>query len=248
MCIFFLTFNSKNLIKGTQPRSRKSGAKFDVKGESLNEERNQEKSACQEKGTGKEKSASQKEGPCQEKKKINSLGADRSRSTHRSAHPHMTKLDFRMKHQILGNWCWATVTSCIHEFFQDEPITECTVAGRELHENCCGDFQQCNRTHRLDIALQNMNHLRGDFRKGPASFAEVQAEIDGNKPVCVRIQWYEGGWHFIAIAGYDVSAAGVQQVLTEDPFFGSSRIPYDKLVSSYQGKGIWSHTFYVKPQ
>jgi hypothetical protein len=46
LCIFFLTFNSKNLIKGTQPRSPVSGANLDVKGESIDEERNQEESAC----------------------------------------------------------------------------------------------------------------------------------------------------------------------------------------------------------
>jgi hypothetical protein len=32
-----------------------SGAKFDVKGESIDEERNQEESACQEKGCPEEK-------------------------------------------------------------------------------------------------------------------------------------------------------------------------------------------------
>jgi hypothetical protein len=54
-CIFFLTFNAKHLIKGTQPRSRKSGANFDVKGESIDEERNEEESACQEEGCSEEK-------------------------------------------------------------------------------------------------------------------------------------------------------------------------------------------------
>jgi hypothetical protein len=54
-CIFSLTFIRNNLIKGTQPRSRTSGAKFDVKGESLNEERNQEKGAREKEGCPEEK-------------------------------------------------------------------------------------------------------------------------------------------------------------------------------------------------
>jgi hypothetical protein len=37
-----LTLIAKNLIKGTQPRSLTSGANLDVKGESIDEERNQE--------------------------------------------------------------------------------------------------------------------------------------------------------------------------------------------------------------
>jgi hypothetical protein len=53
--IFFLTFISKNLIKGTQPRSQIEGAKSDVKGELLDEERNQEKGACKKEGCSEEK-------------------------------------------------------------------------------------------------------------------------------------------------------------------------------------------------
>jgi hypothetical protein len=54
LCIFFLTFKSIHLIKGTQARSLTSGAYFDVKGESIDEIRNQEESGpekescCQE--------------------------------------------------------------------------------------------------------------------------------------------------------------------------------------------------------
>jgi PleD family two-component response regulator len=47
---FLLTLNTKNLIKDTHPRALMSGAKFDVKGESIDEEHNQEESACQEEG------------------------------------------------------------------------------------------------------------------------------------------------------------------------------------------------------
>jgi len=53
--IFFLTFAAKNLIKGTQPRSLMSGANLDVKGESIDDERNEEESACEEKGCSEEK-------------------------------------------------------------------------------------------------------------------------------------------------------------------------------------------------
>jgi hypothetical protein len=45
---FFLTLNAKNRIKEAQPRSLKSSTEFDVKGESIDEERNEEESARQE--------------------------------------------------------------------------------------------------------------------------------------------------------------------------------------------------------
>jgi hypothetical protein len=50
-----LTFNAKNLIKGTQARTPRSFAQSDVKGESIDEERNEEKGACEEKGCPEEK-------------------------------------------------------------------------------------------------------------------------------------------------------------------------------------------------
>ena len=52
---FFLDFQPKRLIKETQPRSLKSRARFDVKGESIDEERNQEESAREEEGCSEEK-------------------------------------------------------------------------------------------------------------------------------------------------------------------------------------------------
>jgi hypothetical protein len=69
-CIFFLTFISKNLIKGTQPRSEIEGAKSDVKGELLDEERNQEKGACKEEG-------------CSEEKEVVTAGSKRASFNHR---------------------------------------------------------------------------------------------------------------------------------------------------------------------
>ena len=50
---FFLTLNAKNLIKETQPRALMSGAKFDIKGESIDEERNEEESAAKKKAAKK---------------------------------------------------------------------------------------------------------------------------------------------------------------------------------------------------
>jgi hypothetical protein len=65
-----LTFIAKNLIKGTQPRSQIEGAKFDVKGELLDEERNQEKGACEEEG-------------CSEEKEVVTAGSKRASFNHR---------------------------------------------------------------------------------------------------------------------------------------------------------------------
>ena len=66
MCIFFLTFKSIHLIKGTQARTSRSVAQSDVKGESIDEERNEEKGACEEEG-------------CPEEKEVAKAGSDKSK-------------------------------------------------------------------------------------------------------------------------------------------------------------------------
>jgi hypothetical protein len=50
-----LTFDAKNLIKGTQARTSQSVAQSDVKGESIDEERNEEKGARKKEGRPEEK-------------------------------------------------------------------------------------------------------------------------------------------------------------------------------------------------
>ena len=51
---FFLDFLLRSPYKGDITALSLSSAKFDVKGESLDEERNQEKSACQKEGCSEE--------------------------------------------------------------------------------------------------------------------------------------------------------------------------------------------------
>ena len=52
---FFLDFHRKEPYKGDTTALSLSGAKFDVKGESIDEERNEEKGACEKEGCSEEK-------------------------------------------------------------------------------------------------------------------------------------------------------------------------------------------------
>jgi hypothetical protein len=52
---FFLDLKLKEPYKGDTTALSQETAKFDVKGESLNEERNQEKGACEEEGCSEKK-------------------------------------------------------------------------------------------------------------------------------------------------------------------------------------------------
>jgi len=81
---------------------------------------------------------------------------------------------------------------------------------------------------------------------GPLSFNAIKTEIDQQRPICVRVQWKDGGGHFAAIVGYDIAATGLQRVFIADAFYGDSSHSYDLFVSKYQGEGVWTHTYLVQ--
>ena len=158
----------------------------------------------------------------------------------------MKQLDFNMQHQEHSNWCWAAVSVSVEQFFSPgKELRQCGMAHLELGFRCCDEPERrCNQPHRLDPPLERVNRLRGRPIAEVLSFAKVQEEIDAGRPVCVRIRWRDGGGHFVVITGYDVSPRGVEQVIVDDPFYRQSRIPIERLRSSYQvDHGKWTATF-----
>jgi hypothetical protein len=77
-----------------------------------------------------------------------------------------------------------------------------------------------------------------------AEFQTVDREIDGKRPLGVRVAWSGGGAHFVAIGGY--RELPEQYVHIEDPWYGPSDVAYNTLLSGYQGSGSWTHTYWTK--
>ena len=75
-------------------------------------------------------------------------------------------------------------------------------------------------------------------------FRSAEGELARGYVIGIRIGWSGGGGHFIAMDGAKTSDATVH---LEDPIYGTSDIAYATLVSSYQGSGSWTHTYYTKP-
>ena len=57
-----------------------------------------------------------------------------------------------------------------------------------------------------------------------------------------RTAWSGGGAHFVAIAGF------IEGDLIEvhDPISGVSDVDYDVFVTSYQGSGSWTHSYFTR--
>jgi Papain-like cysteine protease AvrRpt2 len=165
---------------------------------------------------------------------------------------------FSMQQQLESEWCWAAVAQAVKTFFSPtSAITQCTIAHPVLTmeqsipaaTNCCEDPGACNVPATLQDAL-NVTHNLGEIVEGSVSFDDVKSELSDGNPIGVRIQWSNGGAHFIAIDGYREFTSGVQQVLVADPLNpagSASYIDYDELLDFYDQDGIWSATFLVHP-
>jgi Papain-like cysteine protease AvrRpt2 len=124
--------------------------------------------------------------------------------------------------------------------------TQCGIANADLSRtDCCGTGASgpCNVYGYLDQALTtvgNFDHVAAQA----ASFQTVDDEIDGGRPLGVRVAWSGGGAHFLAIGGY--RELPQQYVHVEDPWYGPSDLAFSTLTSSYQGPGTWTHTYWTK--
>jgi hypothetical protein len=163
----------------------------------------------------------------------------------------VNQLAFAMQSQLQSNWCWAAVSASVAQFFGSASPSgaawqQCSVANAELGQTTCctnGTTSACNQDWKLDLALTRVGHLAGPVVVGPVAFTDVEGEVDGGRPVGVRIGWYGGGGHFVVISGYDDTNGG-QQIDIEDPYYGPSTYDYNTFQSGYQsGAGQWTHTY-----
>jgi hypothetical protein len=157
------------------------------------------------------------------------------------------QLGFDMQAQTQSNWCWAaTSTSVSHYYWFWSSWTQCRVANAELGRTDACDSPvpaACNVPWYLDRALTRTNNFVSIT--GPATFAQVKAEIDAGRPVGARIGWSGGGGHFMCIYGYS-RFLGLEYFDIDDPIYGKSHLSVADFSSNYQGSGTWTHTYYTK--
>lgn len=157
------------------------------------------------------------------------------------------RLDLSVPHQEQNNWCWAATSNGVSHYYNHASTwTQCAIANSDLGRNdCCGGGASgpCNVYGYLDQALTTVGHF--DHLAGSvAAFQSVDQEIDGGRPMGVRVAWSGGGAHFVAIGGY--RELPDQYVHVEDPWYGPSDVAYTTLQNGYQGSGSWTHTYWTK--
>jgi Papain-like cysteine protease AvrRpt2 len=158
---------------------------------------------------------------------------------------------FPMEHQEEPDWCWSAVAVSVQHYFDpNSKLTQPEFAVRALKV----PLPEANQPWYLYKALADIERLSGN-PQGPLAFADIQKELAANLPVCVHIDWNEGGSHFVVISGYRVSPGGNAQVYVSDPILQDSNVvlwDYDAFVMTYSprythAEGTWVDTCLVRP-
>jgi len=155
-----------------------------------------------------------------------------------------------MHPQVQSNWCWSAVGTSVAQFFHSGTTwnSQCQLAAAELGATCCPDGTNpgtCNVPWYLDRTLTRTGNYN-TYGSGAATVAQIQTEINGGRPLGVRIGWLGGGGHFLVVTGFSNSGA-VDYVTVQDPIYATSTLTYSAFCSSYQSTGSWTHSYWTKP-
>lgn len=158
-------------------------------------------------------------------------------------------LAFTMQHQTQTNWCWAAVSTSVNKFYHPSSTwTQCKVVNAELGQSTCcnnGGTSACNQPWYLNNALQRVGDLKS-WQAGSVAYSTVVAEVNGSRPLGVRIGWSGGGGHFVVLYAYQTVGGTQQWVTVGDPWYGDSTLLYNTFRTAYQGSGSWTHTYFTQ--
>lgn len=155
-------------------------------------------------------------------------------------------LRFSMQKQTQANWCWAATGASVAKYYDaNSSWTQCLIANGQIgRTDCCGvgASTDCNIYGSLSDAFQRTGHSNGSSG-GTKSFAQIETEILGGRPLGIRVAWTGGGAHFIAATGTEDNSL----VWVSDCGSGTtSLVDYDTLRLNYRGSGSWTHSYLTK--
>src|SRR5580704_4198524 len=133
-------------------------------------------------------------------------------------------MPFPIEQQEENDWCWAAVSNSTDHYYDPaSSLAQCKIVKQVFGgaTDCCANTSACNQPAKLQDALTNIGRLKNQI-VGSCDFTEIKTEIDGRRPVCVRIQWFGAGAHFVVICGYKVLASGARTIEVADPFYGDA--------------------------
>jgi hypothetical protein len=157
-------------------------------------------------------------------------------------------LPFTLEPQELSRWCWAAVAASMARFYRTGTWRQRDVAGRVFGVGGSGSNenlippQQWDQNRTLDEALQVVGCF-SHWSPGKPDFERIVTELESGRPMGIRIEWRQGGAHYVAISGYDGPR---REIRVADPKWGVSQQSFDRFPHDYQsGGGVWTETFWT---
>jgi hypothetical protein len=162
-----------------------------------------------------------------------------------------------MQEQLESNWCWSACATSVGLFFGTGKWTQCDTAtgvieGTDCYQgqplNCCDTPDACNCYGYLDDSLTYTKSFN-TMMSGTYSSDDIEAQINLGNPVCVRVAWFLGGAHFLAITGFSYPSADPNTftIYLQDSIYGSSSLLLSEFANDYQSGGTWTHTYLTQP-
>lgn len=155
--------------------------------------------------------------------------------------------------QEQSEWCWAATTmNIVHFYNADNQWTQCSLVNRALsRHDCCDDSSgsdlqvctDCNKPGYPDHALEWTGHYKS-IVAGKPSLGLLMSELSRQRPVSIAIHWRTGGYHNVAIIGYDNSDPLRPTIDIADPLFGPSTCDFQSFPENYIGRhAIWIRSY-----
>ncbi|MBI3423436.1 MAG: hypothetical protein HY011_10910 [Acidobacteria bacterium] len=162
---------------------------------------------------------------------------------------------FNLQRQEQKYWCWASVASGIHSFFEPAVV----LSQSQIVEACLGSPE--NKTLELAQALKKLGTLVCSHEAVPG-LGEIRKQLSNGVPVPVRIGWtteqdgrrvLNKRGHFIVITGVlqsDARGDDFTLVRVADPAHDmASYMPYGILKNGYnRNQGVLTHFYILKKQ
>jgi hypothetical protein len=156
-------------------------------------------------------------------------------------------LNFDMEQQIKPLWCWAaTAKSVSHFYLQSSQWTQCQIASSELAMGCCNNTfpADCDQVWYLDRALTRTNNY-SSMDYSSITWNDILQELRTGRVIGARIQWRDGGGHFVIIYGA-TEINDEEYLYIDDPAgIGKSVVTFNQFLTNYRGDGKWTHTYYT---
>jgi hypothetical protein len=158
-------------------------------------------------------------------------------------------LPIHVKKQLKSRWCWVAIACAVGEYYQT-----CNLRQKDLvrillkdidnkeSQYSKGEIKERNINFKLDIALKFVNGF-SHWTIGKPSFERIQFEINQGRPVCIRLEWFKGGAHYVLVRGYNSEQ---ETIFIEDSLHGSGIESFKNFPDKYCKSGaVWTETFWT---